>query len=182
MPLSTPAPREKQHIRDYRVEGFRREDGLWDIEAHMTDVKTYGFPNAHRGHIEAGEPLHDMWIRMTLDEDFVVQSVEAATEAAPYGLCPEIAPNFARMAGVKLGPGWNRAIKERLGGVEGCTHLRELMAAMATVAFQTMYPVLIRKAKENPKPGKPALLDTCHAYRSDGPVTKMNWPEHYTGS
>ena len=181
MPLSPPAAREKQHIRDYRIEGYRREDGLWDIEAHMTDVKTYGFANAHRGRVEAGEPLHDMWIRITLDEELMVHAVEATTDAGPYGLCNDITPNFARLAGVRLGPGWNRAIKERVGGVEGCTHLRELLAAMATVAFQTLYPVLARKAAENPKPGKPPLLDTCHAYRSNGPVAKANWPAFYTG-
>jgi len=28
---------------------------------------------------------------------------------------------------------------------------------------------------------KPALIDTCHAYRSDGPLVEQRWPEHYTG-
>ena len=181
MPLSPPAARRPMHCRDYRIEGFQRDDGLWDIEAHMTDVKSYGFDNAHRGRIEAGEPLHDMRLRLSIDENLVVHGLEAVTDAGPYAACPVVAPNFARMAGARLGPGWNRAIKERLGGVEGCTHLRELLAAMATVAFQTLYPVLARKAAETPKPGKPALLNTCHAYRSDGPVTQANWPEYYTG-
>ncbi len=182
MPLSEPAPREKMHCRDIRIEGYRRDDGLWDIEAHMTDTKTYGFDNAFRGRIEAGEPLHDMHLRLTLDESLVVRGLEAATDAGPYQACPAVAPNYARMVGVTLGPGWSRAIKERLGGVEGCTHLREMLGAMATVAFQTLYPVLAKKAADKPRPGKPPLINTCHAYRADGPVVKAQWPGFYEGA
>lgn len=181
MPLSEPLSREKMHCRDIRIEGFRRSDGLWDIEGHMTDVKTYAFDNAYRGRISAGEPLHDMWLRLTVDEEMVVQGLEAVTDGGPFEACPTITPNFARMVGVSLGPGWNRAIKARLGGVEGCTHLRELLGAMATVAFQTLYPVLARKRRKVAEPGRPALIDSCHAYRADGPVVKANWPEFHEG-
>lgn len=41
MPLSPPEPREHIHSRDIILRGYRREDGLWDIEAHLTDTKTY---------------------------------------------------------------------------------------------------------------------------------------------
>ena len=108
--------------------------------------------------------------------------MEAATDAGPYQACPAVAPNYARMFGVTLGPGWSRAIKERLGGVEGCTHLREMLGAMATVAFQTLYPVLAKKAADKPRPGKPPLINTCHAYRADGPVVKAQWPAFYEGA
>ena len=87
MPLTPPAPREAFHHRLIECDGYRRADGLWDIEAHMTDRKTYPFPNAHRGEIAPGEPLHDMWLRLTLDEHLVVQKAEAATEAGPFRVC-----------------------------------------------------------------------------------------------
>ncbi len=178
MPLPPPVEREQQHSRQYDFRGFQRADGLWDIEGHLVDTKTYGFDNDHRGRIEAGDPIHNMWIRLTIDEDLVVRDVEAATEAGPYAACPEVTPNYKRLIGVKIGLGWRRAISEKLGGVEGCTHLRELLATMATVAYQTLYPVLAKKAR----PGKPALIDTCHAYRSDGEAVRLNWPDYYTGA
>ena len=182
MPLPPPAERERLHTRTYEFAGYRRADGLWDIEGHMTDVKTYSFQNRYRGEVQAGEPLHDMWIRLTLDEDLIVRDIEAATEASPYAVCPAVTPNFKRMIGEKVAAGWRGAIRKKLGGVEGCTHLVEMLGAMATVAYQTMYPVLAKKAAENPKPGKPGLIDSCHAYRSDGEVVKQAWPEFYTGS
>lgn len=180
MPLSPPAARAPLHDRTLAFQGFRRDDGLWDIEGHLTDVKTYAFANEHRGEIRAGEPLHDMWLRVTLDDEFMVRDIEAATDAAPYGVCPEVTPNFKRMIGVKVGPGWRRAVRARLGGVEGCTHLVELLGALATVAFQTLYPLLAKeKRREAPSTARPPLLDSCHAYRADGPLAKRYWPAFY---
>ena len=181
MPLPPASKRQRLHLRDYEIAGYRREDGLWDIEARMTDRKTYSFDNAYRGVIRAGEPLHDMWIRLSIDEDLVVRDIEAATDGSPYAVCPAVTPNFKRMIGVRVGRGWRRAIREKLGGVEGCTHLVDMLNAMATVAFQTLYPVLAKKAADKPRVGRPALLDSCHAYRSDGPVAKRLWPEFYSG-
>ncbi len=88
MPLPSPEPRERLHTRRYEFNGFQRADGLWDIEGRMTDVKSYGFDNDYRGRIEAEEPLHDMRIRLTLDDDFVVQDIDTATDAGPFAICP----------------------------------------------------------------------------------------------
>ena len=57
MPLDPPAERERLHTRRYEFDGYRRADGLWDIEGHMTDTKTYTFKNDYRGEVLAGEPL-----------------------------------------------------------------------------------------------------------------------------
>tara|TARA_R110001592_G_scaffold6750_2_gene36533 strand:- start:129 stop:428 length:300 start_codon:yes stop_codon:yes gene_type:complete len=78
MPLSAPAPRAHIHTRAISFTGFEREDGLFDIEAHMTDTKSYTFGNDWRGQINPGEALHEMLVRVTVDAQFVVQQVEAS--------------------------------------------------------------------------------------------------------
>jgi hypothetical protein len=187
MPLSEPAQRRHVHTRRYDFQGFERADGLWDIESRLTDVKTYPFENRHRGCIEPDEPLHDMRIRLTLDDDFLVRDIEAETAAAPFQVCPEIAPAFKRMVGVRIGRGWRQEIKSRLGGVEGCTHLTEMLAAMATVAFQTIYPLLDKRrastdgGETSGEATRPPLIDSCHALRSDGEVVRTIWPTFFTG-
>ena len=45
MPLSQAAPRKHLHTRAITVQGYARDDGLWDIEGHMTDNKSYTFTN-----------------------------------------------------------------------------------------------------------------------------------------
>jgi hypothetical protein len=177
MPLSPPAPREKLHTRAIVLEGFRREDGLFDIEARLDDTKTYAFANEDRGEIRPGEKLHGMLLRLTIDEDMVVFACEANTEFGPYTVCPAITPNFARLAGLRIGPGWNRKVKEVVGGVRGCTHLVELLGPMATVAFQTLV-VLRRKRSQAASSAPPAQLNTCHAYAADGPLVARRWPDY----
>jgi hypothetical protein len=178
MPLSAPAPREKLHTRSIVLEGYRREDGLYDIEARLVDTKTYAFANEDRGEITPGEPLHSMLMRLTVDEDLLVHACEANTEFGPYAMCPAITPNFAKLAGLRIGPGWNRKVKEVVGGVKGCTHLVELLGPMATVAFQTL--TVVRKKRPADPSRPPAQLNTCHAYAADGPLVARRWPAYST--
>lgn len=184
MALSQAVERELQHTRRFDFKGYARKDGLWDIEGHMTDTKPYGFPNDFRGYIESDEPLHDMWIRLTIDEDFLIHEIEAVTDAGPYEICPAITPNFQKVVGLRIGPGWRQKLRSKVGGVEGCTHLVEMLTAMATVAYQTLYPTLAKKRREAPAPTKvtkPPLLDSCHTFKSDGEVARKSWPAFYTG-
>jgi len=181
MPLSPPVAREPLHRRQVECRGYRRQDGLWDIEGHIVDTKAYSFPNAFRGEILAGEPLHGMWVRLTIDDNMVVQDIEAVTDYAPYRPCPDITPNFKKLKGLRIAPGWNQAVKDRLGGVEGCTHLVELLGPVATTAYQTMVSLRMKKLSETPANKRPAVLDTCHAYKSDGEVVRERWPAFYTG-
>ncbi|HUZ65325.1 MAG TPA: DUF2889 domain-containing protein [Acetobacteraceae bacterium] len=197
--LSEPVARKMLHQREITLRGYEREDGLFDIEAHLVDTKTYGFPSEDRGFIEPGEPLHGMWMRMTVDDHLTITACEASTEYAPYTVCPQAAPNFARLAGLRIGKGFLKGAAERIGGDQGCTHLRELLQQMATVAFQTLYPVRRRREQEEAARrenegakldsqiianfgGAPALLNTCLAYGAGSPVVKRRWPHLYTGN
>jgi hypothetical protein len=40
MPLSPPQERELLHSRDIVLRGYQRADGLYDIEAQLTDAKS----------------------------------------------------------------------------------------------------------------------------------------------
>src|SRR3954447_9069177 len=174
MPLSDPAPRELLHRRAIDIHGYRRADGLFDIEAHLKDTKTYAFQNQDRGEVRPGTPLHEMLARMTIDEDMLIHRFEAATEHGPFRICPDAAPNFAALAGLRIGRGFLRAANERVGGINGCTHLRELLGQMGTVAMQTMFAV--RQKEALPKGSRPAILDTCLAYQDGGDVARRIFP------
>lgn len=185
MPLSAPAiERELLHNRDIQLRGYRRADGLFDVEAHLVDTKSYSFDNVDRGSVPPGEPLHGMWVRITVDEDLVIRACEAVSDFTPYAICPQVARNFAALAGVAIGPGFNRAVKERVGGTQGCTHLREVLAQMATVAYQTIGPLRWRKLREEreraiaageaPPPARSLPIGSCFAYAPDSPVVRRH--------
>ncbi len=183
MPLSAPAPRQRIHTREIICHAYERDDGLWDIEANLTDAKTYGFSNRDRGRIEAGEPIHGMWLRLTIDDEFVVNDVEAVMDYTPFNICNRIENSHSKLVGVKIGPGWNRQITMLFGGTNGCTHLREMLGRMATVAFQALYGR--RRRSREPESSAPArrpwLIDGCHAWAADGPVVQREYPDWYTG-
>lgn len=185
-PLSPPAPREHLHTRRIECRGYRRADGLWDIEAQIVDTKTYAFENGWRGTVEPGGPVHDMHVRITVDDRLVIHDAEAVTVASPFRICPEAAPNFARIRGIRIRPGWMREVKQRYGGREGCTHILELLRPLATTAFQTIFPYLERLRREG-QPGDEMArsagpqIDSCYAYASNRDVVRQYWPELYTG-
>jgi hypothetical protein len=181
MSLSPPASREPIHERVIDCRGYRRADGLWDIEGHLTDIKSYPFANAHRGEIRPGEPIHDMWIRLTLDDDLTVVAVEATTVAGPFAICGAIAPAFHKLEGLRVGPGWRKAVHARLGGVQGCTHLVELLGPIATTAYQTIHVWRARHepALETDRP--PPHLNSCHALARDGEIVREHYPRWYIG-
>jgi hypothetical protein len=191
MSLSQPVPREHIHTRHVECRGFRRADGLWDVEGRLTDVKSYSFHNSHRGEIAPGTPVHDMWLRLTVDDDLTIHAVEAVTDSSPFRACPGVTPNFQRLIGLSIRSGFKRKVRERLGGTQGCTHLVELLGSVATTAFQTVFPIRNRSeatARGGDEPNgahegrlRPQLIDTCHAFASDGEVVKESWPDYYTG-
>jgi hypothetical protein len=156
--LPPAAAREPIHTRRIVCNGYRRADGLWDIEGELTDIKSYPFDNRFRGAIPPGTPLHGMKLRLTIDDDMIVREAHAASYATPYETCPAIAPDFAALAGLRIGRGWRKAVLERLGGT----------------AFQTVFP--LRKAKGE---GRPAHLDTCHALAVDGEIVRRDYPEFH---
>jgi hypothetical protein len=199
MPLTQSQDRELLHSRDIVLRGYRRDDGLYDIEAQLTDTKTYGSASHDRGYIQAGEPIHGMWLRLTVDEERRIVACEAASDHTPYTICPAAAPNFARLAGLQIRPGFLREAAKRIGGTIGCTHLRELLQQLATTAYQTIDSSRARReaaaAGEVDKPGSdgldvriaakmggpPAILNTCIAYAAESPVVRRRWPHLYTG-
>ncbi|HCE10359.1 MAG TPA: hypothetical protein DEQ40_17485 [Oxalobacteraceae bacterium] len=180
MPLSHPVSRRAlKHTRAIHVEAFARDDGLWDLDAHITDVKTRDAQLAS-GVRPAGAPMHDLWLRLTIDTKLTVVAAEAVSDAVPYpGYCDTIGPAYQKLAGLNLLKGFRQAVMERLSGTSGCTHLSELALVLPTAAIQAFAGEVI-DTRENAHPDeqsdKPFQLDRCHALRSDGEAVAEYYP------
>ena len=184
MSLPAPAARRHLHTRTIVCEGFRRDDGLFDIEARIVDTKTYGVTEPYRGERKPGMPVHHMQVRLTLDREMTVRDIEVSTNDAPYPVCTTVAPGYKGLIGAKIGAGWRKAVAEAVGRTKGCTHITELLMPAATVAFQTMgsWPKEGEVASEqNPNRAakKPYFIDGCKAWASDGEVVQRLFPLHY---
>jgi hypothetical protein len=182
MPLPNPVKRKKLHDRKIHCEGFKRADGLWDIEAHLVDLRTFdcSYDAEHRGGvIKAGEPVHDMYLRITVDIKFVIQEVYSISDATPFKVCPQAASAMEKLVGLRIGTGWVREARKRIGSNISCTHLMDLLSPIATTAYQTMYAEIEEKAKQQTNRDKPPIIDTCLALAANGDVVLKRWPEFH---
>jgi hypothetical protein len=136
------------HTRTITCEGYERADGLWDI---------------------------DGWgLRMTIDRDLIIRNIVAVQDFTPFSLCPAITPSFTQLIGLSLGKGFRRAVREKVGGIRGCVHLVDLLAPMATVAYQTLDEPLYRAAQK--AGGRPYFINACHAWDETGALTAREFP------
>ena len=177
MALPPAAPRAPIHTREIVCCGYRRTDGLWDIEARMTDRKGYAVHNDHRT-VDAGGLFHDMALRVTVDDTLLIRGIDACIDAGPHRICPSVTPNFQRLLGLRIEPGFGADLRRRLGGVHGCTHLVELFGQLATAAIQTVHP-LRRSLPGIDGTARPAQIDTCHALSATGEVVEKYWPRFH---
>jgi hypothetical protein len=176
MPLSSSVQREPVHTRTIVIRGYRRADGLYDVEGHLTDVKTRDTALAAVLR-RAGEPIHEMWLRITVDKRLCIVAAEACSDAVPYpGHCAGITPKYQQLVGLNLRPGFTAKVREIFGGISGCTHITELISKVATTAYQTLAGEI-----KLPEDVKPFQLDKCHALVSDGPVVAQYYPRWYRG-
>jgi hypothetical protein len=75
--------RRHVHTRSIRIEAYVRDDGLWDLEAELTDTKSRDFPLA-TGMRKAGDPVHRMILRITIDTKLNVLAAQADAPWVPY--------------------------------------------------------------------------------------------------
>lgn len=178
MGLSSPASRESLHTRSIQCHAFRREDGLWDIEGHLEDIKYYEVSFPDRAVVHPEEPIHEMKLRITVDDDLLIHDAEAVMLHSPHNICPNITASYKKLIGLSIKSGWNHEVRNILGGVLGCTHLVDLLAPIATTAFQAIYPLTTRN-KISSGDVRPPLLNNCHALSESSPVVKQSWPAYY---
>ena len=182
--VTSPITRTPLHTRAVTYRGFARSDGLWDIEGSMRDTKDYSFERFERGVLKAGTPLHDMFVRVTVDSSLKIVAIETGMPATPFSECIHAAAPVQRLIGATLGRGWRKAIESAIGGVEGCTHLRELLFNLATAALQTIPSYIDFQQREagNPPPEPtvaPPYVGQCMSWRRDGPAVQRFYPQFY---
>lgn len=179
--LAPAAPRALLHTRQVQCTGWEREDGLFDIEGRLSDVRTHD-QDGSRGNAprKAGEPIHLMSLRITLDERFVIVAAQACSHQVPYADCSHINAAYAQLVGMQVKGGFVKAVKTMFAGEQGCTHLTELLGPMATTAFQAINPAMERRrmrrgeAMDDPKSAD-RLVGSCHGLRRGGQPAIIRW-------
>lgn len=180
MALPPAAPeRLLKHRRSIDVHVYARGNGLWEVDAEIRDLKTRDARLAG-GLRKAGDPIHDMLLRLVVDEQLNILEAGSETRWMPYpGQCDDHGDAYAALAGLNLLKGFRQAVKERLGGIAGCTHLTELTQVLPTAVIQAFAGEVLDTREDSEH--QPFQIDRCHALRSDGEAVKLFYPRWYRG-
>jgi hypothetical protein len=171
--------REEIHRRQIDLRFYKRVDGLYEVEGTLVDTKSHPFRRQlAQEDTLPGEPLHDMTLRLVLDESLCVRDVVASMRATPFDVCQGATKTLAPLKGLCIGSGWQRKIREVLSRPASCLHFVELLGPMATTALQGVAP--LRLARLNSPEGdreREARVDSCHGYAAHREVVARLWPE-----
>ena len=180
MPLPSATPkRVLTHTRTIQVQFFYRDDELWDIDAHFTDVKTHELFLTSIV-IPAKRPLHNLWIRLTINAQGTVVDAHVAFDDVPFeGYCENIHSRYKQLIGLNVLHHFRHELHDRFKGINGCTHMNELAEAIPSVAMQVFVfgeeearvKAAFQKAGE-----RPFHLDQCHCMDTSGPAVEKFYP------
>lgn len=175
--LPDPLAREIVHTRSIVCRSFLRDDGLIDIDGRFIDTRPFDYKSEWRGPTPAGEALHHMQLRVTLNSTRHIVALTSAMPSTPYKGCDEVNINFQRLVGLSIGRGFRKELLERLGGAEGCTHVLGLLTAMSAAAVQSFTSSFYAPRKLNRAPPKrvfnlETMVDSCYSYRAEGPLVR----------
>lgn len=172
---SEPLTREELHLRRIDMRGWRRSDGLFEIEGRVTDRKPFDFrPPSSERVVGAAEHIHNLGIRLVFDAERMVREVHTFSDAYPYEECPGGGASLQALVGLCIGSGWSSEVRKRLPPAETCAHLRELLLPLASAVYQSMAPFGDHNRVDTQ--GKSPLIDSCYAYGASRKIVLQRWP------
>ena len=173
------------HRRAIDCDGYLREDGLWEVEARLVDTKTFLQRDQFRGDLPPGSPVHDIRLRLAVDDSLTIREAETNMAATPYPTCIEVDGILQRLVGEQIGRGFRETVRRKIGKLETCTHLSELLGPAVTTLFQTMSygkrpdgGDSMDGHRETMEP--PFFLNGCRSWRTDGPIVAKVLPQFAT--
>jgi len=156
------APAERGRFiskRDISIEIFEQTDGRMAVYSTFLD------------------PYHLIRLDLTVEpgtKEILAAHAEMANH--PHSLCPLVTAKAQTLVGVRIGRGVMKEISQRIGGGQGCVHLRELameaanFIATALIGFDNGYGVMSRQFNAMPEDAryqvsKQRLQGTCHIFQ-----------------
>lgn len=165
---------EKLHTRGIEITTYAHDDQRIIIEGSLKDdrlVESYSFT----GEKFFSGVIHHMTIRLLINcSNLVIEDVNVEMTSVPRDICRETIDCLEPIKGLIVTKGFIAKVKKIAGGKRGCTHLVELLQAMAPAAIQGFAAYRSRKQMaydpERVKMVLAFLVDTCRIWREDGPL------------
>lgn len=179
--LRTTHVRKPLHPRALTYCGFSTGDGLWDVEGHLVDAKDYSLERREGGLQQAGDPIHDMQLRVTVEASLKILDTKTQLFSTPLREYTSAADPMHPLIVPILVRGWSQAGNAAIGGLQDCTHRREFLFSMFAAATQKIPSHMGQQRRQKgkaPPPDSAAshYFGQCMTRRRDGPVAQRIHP------
>jgi hypothetical protein len=177
--------RRLMHRRSVECLGYLRDDGLWEVEARLVDTKPYARHDRRRGLLQPDDPVHDIRLRLAVDDSFTIRETGTTMASTPYPSCLDVEGILQRLVGERIGKGWRELVRRKIGKLETCTHLSELLGPAVTTLFQTATSGKNPQGRDSLDHQRdlkepPFFVGGCYSWRLDGPVVAETFPQFST--
>jgi len=169
---------EKLHTRKIDVSTYEYDEERIMVEGTLRDDR-FQETHAITGETFPSGVIHHMGIRLLINcSNFVIEDLDVDLIAVPREACRETIDCLAPVKGMTITRGFTAKVKKAAGGSKGCTHVLELLLAMAPAAVQGFAAHQSRKPSGfNPDQAEfilKYLINTCRTWREDGPFVKTH--------
>ena len=167
---------KKLHARKIEVTTYAYDEQRILVEGSFRDGR------CRKSYIITGEMIpggfiHQMNIQLLIHcPNRMIEDVNVDLISVPMEACRETIGCLAPIKGLTITRGFTAKVKSMAGGSKGCTHLVELLQAMAPAAFQGLTahgaqtPASINA--ERTKRMLSHRVNSCYAWKEDGPLVQ----------
>ncbi len=167
---------KKLHTRHIEVTTYDYDGQRIIVEGSLRDNRF------QKSHVITGETfpsgvIHHMSIRLLVNcSNLLIEDVDVDLKSVPREVCRETIDCLAPIKGLTITRGFTSKVKKLAGGNKGCTHLVELILAMAPSVIQGFGAHQSQKPSNSDSDHSRIILqflvNTCRVWREDGPVVE----------
>jgi len=171
------AKKEKLHTRSIEISTYEYDEQRLVVEGFLKDDRFHTSRIITAETFPAGV-IHHMDIRLLIDcSNMVIEDIEAELLSVPREICRETLDCLAPIKGLVITKGFTAKVKKLVGGNKGCTHLVELLLAMAPAAIQGYASFQSKRPQDyDPQRSKiilQFLVNTCRVWREGGSLVEI---------
>ncbi len=167
---------EKIHNRNLDISSYVID------EEHILLTGEFKERNLITVYEKSGEPIepnvfHHMQIQLLIKiSELKIVDIHSRIPGAPHDdVCREMDNCLDKIKGLIIAPGFTSKVKKNAGGIKGCVHLTTLLLSMAPAVLQGYWIFGARDKNRSENSAlnlEKYLVDTCWAWRKDGPLAK----------
>ena len=151
------AKKDKLHTRTIEISSYEYEEQKLIVEGFLRDDRFQESRIITGERFTAGI-IHHMSIRLLINcSNMVIEDIDTEFLSVPREICHETINCLASIKGLSIARGFTAKVKKIAGGNKGCTHLLELLLAMAPAAIQG-YASYQSKRPQSPDPERSKMI------------------------